>query len=118
MASEKSFWWSFAWSWPNEFQKRLEAFIQGTYQFEPMKMITFTDETVTVWSYADRLFIRALLYLMKPTFKHIISKRCLHLQGPTGVKYAIDWLKKALLKGGFRYLSTALYIDPPIRGVK
>ena len=102
---DKSPWWSFAWSWPSEFPKRLTEFINGIYKFEPMKMIPFKDETVTLWSYADRLFVRTLFYLIKPMFPHIISKRCLHLQGPNGVGVAIDWIKKALLKGDFYYFA-------------
>ena len=70
-------------------------------------MIHFKDESVTVWSYGDRLFVRALLYLIKPVFQHIVSPLCLHLKGPAGVKIAINSLKKALTNGDFHYFIRA-----------
>jgi RNA-directed DNA polymerase len=103
--SDKSYWWIFSWSWSVELPKRLDEFIRGCYKFEPMKMIPFKDETITLWSHQDRFFIRTLFYLIKPMFKHIVSKRCLHLQGPSGVSVAIDLIKKALLKGDFYYFA-------------
>ena len=102
---DRSPWWCFSWSWPLEFPKRLAEFIQGTYKFEPMQMIPFKDETITIWSYWDRLFVRTLFYIIKPVFSHILSKRCLHLRGPNGVGIAIDWIKKALQKGHFYYFA-------------
>ena len=44
-----------------------------------------------------------MLFLIKPLFKHIISPRCLHLKGPSGVKDALNLTKKAFNKGSFRY---------------
>jgi len=104
-AGPRSDWWVFIWDWPLQFPKRLAKFITGTYHFEPMQMISFKDETVTLWTYADRLFVKTLLFLIKPTFKHIISKRCLHIKGPSGVKTAILWLKNALMTGQFFYFA-------------
>lgn len=99
----RSPWWIFLWDWPREFPKRLACFMAGTYHFEPLQTYTFKDETVTVWSYADRLFVRALLFLIKSSFKHIISSRCFHLKGPVGVGMALNSVMKALTKGGFHY---------------
>ena len=61
------------------------------------------DEVLTVWNYGDRLFVRSLLYIIKPMFKHIISRQCFHLKGPSGVGDALSLTQKALDKGGFRY---------------
>lgn len=104
LIGETSGWWFFIHHWPRERNSRLDAFMAGLYRFEPMSTYTMPDEAITVWSYADRLFVRALLHLIKPVFKHIISPQCLHLQGPSGVKQALDLTQKALEQSGrFRY---------------
>ncbi len=99
----RSPWWVFIWDWPKKFPKHLSDFMSGTYHFEPLQTYSFKDETVTMWSYGDRLFVRALLFLIKATFKNIISSRCFHLKGPAGVGMALNSVIKALTKGGFHY---------------
>jgi len=101
--ADKSPWWFFSHEWPKKMSGWVSEFIDGTYRFQPMRTSIMPDETLTMWSYRDRLFVRALLFLIKPVFQHIISPRCLHLRGPSGVKSALDLVKKALQSGEFKY---------------
>jgi len=95
--------WIFIHDWPKQKAKLIADFIAGTYRFEPLITHQTTDEKIIVWSYTDRLFIRTLLRLIRPLFKHIISPKCFHLKGTSGVKEAIKSLNKALNKNKFRY---------------
>lgn len=103
LGPERSYWWYFIHRWPKDEQETATRFLNGFYRFEPLKTYFTKQETVVVWTYVDRLFIKALLSLIKPSFKHIISSRCLHLKGPAGVKSALNLTQKAFNKGGFRY---------------
>jgi RNA-directed DNA polymerase len=103
LIGDLSYWWPFIYSWPKQRDLFLTSFIEGTYKFEPLKTYETPEETLVVWSYLDRLFVRALLYIIKPLFKHIISSKCLHLKGPSGVKTALNLVKKAFDVGNFRY---------------
>lgn len=100
---ERSPWWAFIFSWAKHEQREIEKFIKGEYRFDPLETYAMPDETITVWNYKDRLFVRALLYLIKPLFKHIIPASCVHLVGPSGVKTALDLLQRALATGKYRY---------------
>jgi hypothetical protein len=56
--------------------------------FSPMTQYHFADETIRAWCYQDRIMLRLILSIIKKTFKHIIPKRCYHMQGPPGVSDA------------------------------
>jgi RNA-directed DNA polymerase len=101
--SENSPWWSFIHTALQNFPKQIEHFMAGEYRFEPMQIYNMPDESVLIWQYGDRLFVRTLLALIKPLFKHIVSPLCFHLKGPNGVKSALGWVKKGLEKENFRY---------------
>lgn len=103
LAGDRSPFWIFIHDWPKEKLRFLVDFMAGTYHFEPMTTYAMPDETITVWSYADRLFMRSLLKIIKPFFKHIISPNCFHLTGASGVKNALGFLNKAWKKETFRY---------------
>ncbi|HXH55246.1 MAG TPA: reverse transcriptase domain-containing protein [Gammaproteobacteria bacterium] len=103
LAGDRSPFWIFIHDWPKEKIKCLLDFMAGTYHFEPLTTYVMPDETITVWSYIDRLFIKSLLQIIKPFFKHIISPNCFHLKGPNGVKNALGFLNKAWDKETFRY---------------
>ena len=47
---------------------------------------------------------RILYVLIKPTFKYIIEKTCLHLGGPSAIKKAADHIEQALKQTPYRYL--------------
>ena len=108
--ADKSPFWPFSYEWPMKMSEWVSQFIAGTYRFEPMKTSVMPDETLTMWSYRDRLFVRALLFLIKPVFQHIISPRCLHLAGPSAVKSTLDLVQKALQSQKFKY-----FIRPDIK---
>ena len=97
--------WIFIHAWPKQKAKLIADFIAGTYRFEPL--MTYSkpgeNEKTVVWTYTDRLFVRTLLHLIKPFFKHIISPNCFHLNGSAGVKNAVNLVKKALNINQFRY---------------
>jgi len=101
--ADKSPWWQSSYEWPTKMSGWISEFIAGIYRFEPMRTSIMPDETLTMWSYRDRLFVRALLFLIKPVFQHIISPRCLHLAGPTAVKSTLNLVQKALQSGEFKY---------------
>ena len=103
LAGDRSPFWIFIHDWPKEKIKCLVDFMAGTYHFEPLTTYAMPDETITVWSYTDRLFMRSLLQIIKPFFKHIISPTCFHLKGPNGVKSALGFLNKAWDKETFNY---------------
>lgn len=101
--ADKSPFWPFSYEWPTKMSEWVSQFIDGTYRFQPMRTSVMPDETLTMWSYRDRLFVRALLFLIKPVFQHIISPRCSHLAGPSAVKSTLSLVQKALQSGEFKY---------------
>ncbi len=103
LVGDRSYWWPFIHDWPNLKQDCIQKFIEGDYRFDPMDFYFLKDENVQAWSYRDTLFGRALYEILRPTFKHFISDRCLHLEGPSGVSKALDLVNKALDTGEYRY---------------
>jgi RNA-directed DNA polymerase len=106
-ATERSSWWDFVYRWPRDIHSWLNDFIAGTYRFSPRIRYHFADETPDVWEYRDRLMLTLLFQQIKSTFSHLISKRCLHLQGPNGVKTALTWLHNAMNAKPYRYVIRA-----------
>lgn len=106
-ASEKSSWWDFVYRWPKEIQSWINDFINGDYRFSPLIRYHFRDETPDVFEYRDRLMLNLLLQQIKSTFSHLISKRCLHIQGPNGVKTALTWLHNVMNAKAYRYVIRA-----------
>ena len=100
---DRSYWWPFIHDWPKQKQASMTKFIEGDYRFEAMDFYFLKDENVQAWSYGDTLFGRALYEILRPTFKHFISDRCLHLEGPSGVAKALDLVNRALETGEYRY---------------
>jgi RNA-directed DNA polymerase len=103
-----SSWWGFVYLYQVTRDLWLMKFIHGRYRFSPMQCLHFPEETITIWDYPDRLILFLLLKIITPTFKHIISKQCLHLGGPNQVKPALAQIKNAVKNGCFSY---ALRID-------
>ena len=106
-ASVNSDWWAVGFSF-SCFLICISKFVQGTYKFSPMQQFRFDDECVRVWNYADRMIVRLFLHILKPTFKHIISKYCFHLAGPSGVKNALHYVQNVMETSQFNY---AIRID-------
>jgi RNA-directed DNA polymerase len=106
-SSEKSSWWDFVYRWPREIQSWIDDFINGDYRFSPLIRYHFADETPDVFEYRDRLMLTLLFQQLKSTFNHLISKRCLHLQGPNGVKTALTWLHNVMNAKAYHYVIRA-----------
>jgi len=107
LVSENSSWWSFLFHWHTHLPVWLNDFISGVYQFSPMIQYHFKDEVVRFWCYQDRVFIKLILEIIKPTFKHIIGDRYYHLCGPNGVKKALNAIKRALELDSYQYVIRA-----------
>ncbi len=107
LRGEKSTWWYFIFRWPKDEMNAITSFMNGTYRFEPIKTYNIKGESGVVWTFKDRLFVKALLSIIKPLFKHIISPSCFHIKGPSGVPLVLDLTQKALEKGTFRYFIRA-----------
>ncbi len=74
----------------------IQSLIDGTYTPRNLKRIYFKNETVDQLYLPDRIFQHVLLKQLKSTLKHIVNPNCLHIYGPTGVKYATERVRKAL----------------------
>jgi hypothetical protein len=112
-ASEKdALWWHFRHQWEKHRDQLIHQLIEGTYQVEPMRRLHFKPspgepETIhhhpCIWSYQDKLATRLIQRVIKPTFEHIISERCLHLSGPGKMKSLNHDLKAGLESGQYHY---------------
>ena len=101
---ERSSWWPFVWKWPTHIHAWLTSFRAGLHRFSPMITYGFSDETMTVWCYLDRLMIHCLLKLLKPTFKHVIPVECVHLAGLNAVKTVTHAIEAALTENTFDHV--------------
>jgi hypothetical protein len=63
----------------------------------------FPDEVIRAWTYLDRLILHLILKIIKPTFKYVISPLCLHLNGPSVIKYITQDIKAALNTKKYNY---------------
>jgi RNA-directed DNA polymerase len=70
--------------------KGIQSMMDGSYNPRHLKRYYFADEMVDQLHISDRVLQHILLKQLKPTFKHVMSKNCYHLNGPTGVKYATN----------------------------
>jgi len=66
--------------------KGIKSTLDGSYTPRYLKRHYFADEVVDQLHLSDRILQHILLKQLKPTFKHVMSKNCYHLCGPTGVK--------------------------------
>jgi RNA-directed DNA polymerase len=103
ISSERSSWWLFTRDFKRYRELWIRKFIAGKHIFEPLLECKFSDETVRIWSYRDRLIIYLILQIIKPVFKHIISPLCRHLAGPSAVKVITQEIKAALNSGRYKY---------------
>ena len=104
---ECSPWWPFISRFPDKVQQYVQDLVAGTYRFAPLKKYYFPEETITLWEWPDRLALSLLLEIIKPTFAHILSPKCFHMQGPNGSKPALRLTEKALKTGKYRYIIRA-----------
>jgi RNA-directed DNA polymerase len=85
----------------------IQALVNGSYTPQHLQRYYFKDAIVEQLEIADRVFQHVLLKQLKPTFKHLINPNCLHLQGPSGVKYATLRIRQALQNNDYRYIIRA-----------
>ena len=102
--SHKNPFWLFYWQWKTHAPELINKLIQGHYQPQPMIAYYFGGETEPYWLHLDRILQRVLYVLIKPTFKYIIEKTCLHLGGPSAIKKAALQIEQALKKTPYRYI--------------
>lgn len=72
--SEQSSWWDFLWRFPNKQEAWVEEFVNGSYVFSPMRTYQIGTENIVMWEYRDRMMLSLLLAIIRPLFKHVISK--------------------------------------------
>ncbi len=82
--------------WQRQKEQIISNFVKGLYQPQPMVGYNKKKEIEPYWLMGDAVLQRLLLLLIKPTFKHIISKKCLHLSGPSQIKTATFEIEKAI----------------------
>ena len=102
-ASDRSPWWLFAYEKQQSFKRWLQDFAKGEHRFSPLREYFFAGESTKVWSYPDRLMIHLLLKIIRPTFKHVISKQCFHLSGPSSLRKITALVKAALTTNDYHY---------------
>jgi retron-type reverse transcriptase len=68
----------------------------GGYTPRFLKRHYFPDEMIDQLHLSDRVLQHILLQQLKPTFGFVMSPRCYHLAGPSGVKRATSAVKAAL----------------------
>ena len=81
--------WIFYHQWQRLKTQMLNEFINSKWQVSPMLGYNKYADTIPRWSYLDRVFQHLIYKLIKPTFKHIINKNCLHIHGPSASKTAL-----------------------------
>ena len=80
--------WHLRFHWDTERTRILRSLEQGTYYFSPLQVITKADgSTIHLWCSADALVLKALTTAIAPVLP--ISRRCTHVQGNGGLKYAV-----------------------------
>ena len=82
----------------------LKQFMAGRYQPEAMIGYNKRGPIEPIWRIKDRLLQRLLYDIIKPCFKHLISKRCMHLQGPGKIKTALRWIHNVMQAKEYRYV--------------
>src|SRR5262249_46435552 len=91
----------------NWLMEGIESLINGSYTPRFLKRWYFKDEMVDQLYLADRVLQHILLQQLKPTFPHVMSKNCLHLAGPSGVKTATTVILQALKEKQPQYIIRA-----------
>lgn len=105
-SSYKSMWWGYLFSWEQKINSTIETFINASYLFSPMMTFRFTDQIVTALEYKDRLILNFLRKIISPVVKHIMPN-CYHLNGPTGIKKAIDFVRNSMKDVNYKYFIIA-----------
>ena len=96
--------WQFHWAWQKHKHTLAQKLHRGRYGFQPL-IGSIADHPIEPrWRFEDRWALRCIWLIIKPTLKHIISKHCLHLQGPNGVYTAHTWITNVLKAKPYHYI--------------
>jgi len=103
----RSMWWGYVFNWTQNIDATIDDFINGTFRFSPMITFRFSDQVIRAWEYKDKLILKFLRKIISPVLKYIILPCCYHLNGPTGIKNAISFIKNSMNFEHFRYFIRA-----------
>jgi len=80
--------WSLRRCWPRDKAQIKDELQSGSYRFSLLSRVTLKDgEETDLWSARDALVLKALALVLA---KHLpVSRRCTHLKGNGGAKYAV-----------------------------
>jgi len=80
--------WHLRFHWATERTRLLQALSERNYNFAPLQVITKADGTIIhLWTSPDALVLKALTLAIAPLLP--ISRRCTHVKGHGGLKYAV-----------------------------
>ncbi len=80
--------WAFRRRWPHEKEKIKDELQAGSYRFSLLSRVTLKNgEETDLWSARDALVLKALAVVLAKQLP--ISRRCTHLKGHGGAKYAV-----------------------------
>lgn len=92
--------WNFRRGWSQEKQRIKEELLAGNYRFSLLSRITLTTgEETDLWSARDALVLKALALVLAEYLP--VSRRCTHLKGHGGAKYAVREVRDHLADNRF-----------------
>ncbi len=102
--SANGLFWQFYFEYRHDAATPIHDYQQGQYHPKPMKKYHFPDETLIVWEFGDRLIHYLILKQIQPTFKHVFSDCCHHLNGYSGVREALSPIQDAVNSHQYKYV--------------
>ena len=96
--------WLFYWQWKEYKASLIHEFITGYYPSQPKIGYNTFGYRDPIYQFQDALMQKLLYQIIKPTFTHIISLACHHLNGPGVIKNLTHKITDALETGNYRYI--------------
>ena len=96
--------WLFYWQWKKYKASLIHEFITGYYRSQPKIGYNTFGYRDPIDQFQDALMQKLLYQIIKPTFTHIISPACHHLNGPGVIKNLTHKITDALETGNYRYI--------------
>lgn len=92
--------WHLRFYWAKERNRIIQALRTGDYYFAPLQVINKADgTTIHLWQSPDALVLKALTLAIAPVLP--ISRRCTHVKGHGGLKYAVRDVQHHLAANAF-----------------
>lgn len=92
--------WHLRFHWATERTRILQSLDQGEYSLAPFQVITKADGTIIhLWCSPEALVLKALTLATAPLL--LISRRCTHVKGHGGLKYAVREVQHHLAANAF-----------------